>query len=113
MSEHDHNQNEFGSSHGSVGSYIVGFIISVVLTLSAFGAVAYKIFPTTGLIITISVLAVIQLLVQLVFFLHLDTSSSSRWNLMAFLFTLLVVVVLVFGSLWIMLSLNYNMMTDI
>jgi cytochrome o ubiquinol oxidase operon protein cyoD len=54
--------------------------------------------------------ALVQVVVHLVFFLHMNGSSDQRWNLMAFLFTLLIVAVLVGGSIWIMYHLNHNMM---
>jgi cytochrome o ubiquinol oxidase operon protein cyoD len=54
-------------------------------------------------------LAVVQLFVQLYFFLHMGDESKPRWNLMAFLFMLLVLVIVVFGSLWIMKNLDYHM----
>jgi cytochrome o ubiquinol oxidase operon protein cyoD len=53
-------------------------------------------------------IAVVQLIVQMVFFLHLG--SGSRWKLVTFYFTLLVVVIVVIGTIWIMNNLDYNMM---
>ncbi len=107
MSSVDHST---GSSHGSVISYIVGFVLSVVITCIAFYLVAYEVMTPSARICGIVVLALVQLLVQLIFFLHLNFSSEARWNLISFVFTAIVVLILVFGSLWIMLSLNYNMM---
>lgn len=95
--------------------YIIGFVSSVVLTVIAFGAVASHIetnqtIPSHDIVVPILIaLAVLQLIVQLVFFLHLGSESKPRLNLMAFLFMLLVVVIVVFGSLWIMQNLDYNM----
>jgi cytochrome o ubiquinol oxidase operon protein cyoD len=107
MSSVDHST---GSSHGSITSYIVGFLLSVVITCIAFYLVAYEVMTPGARICGIVVLALFQLLVQLIFFLHLNFSSEARWNLISFVFTVVVVLILVFGSLWIMLSLNYNMM---
>ncbi len=101
---------ESGCSHGSVTSYIIGFALSILITVAAFLIVGNKVFPIMGLYLSITVLALLQLLVQLSFFLHLNFKSEGRWNLMAFIFTLIVVLILVFGSMWIMYSLNYNMM---
>ena len=54
--------------------------------------------------------AVVQILVHLVCFLHMNTSSEERWNLVAFVFTALIIAILVVGSIWIMWNLNQNMM---
>jgi len=54
--------------------------------------------------------AVVQILVHLVCFLHMNASSEERWNLVAFVFTLLIIAIVVVGSIWIMWSLNENMM---
>ncbi|MBP9763797.1 MAG: cytochrome o ubiquinol oxidase subunit IV [Gammaproteobacteria bacterium] len=101
---------EFGSDHGTVKSYIVGFIISLVLTIIPFVIVAKHLLSNSGMYVVIGIFAVAQLFVQLVFFLHLSFKSQARWNLNVFLFTFLVVVILVLGSLWIMANLDYFMM---
>lgn len=100
---------EFGSDHGSVKSYIIGFIISIVLTVIPFTLVMKRMLTDKAMFVAIAVLALAQLFVQLVFFLHLSTNSKARWNLSVFIFTLVVVLILVIGSLWIMYSLNYYM----
>ena len=65
-----------------------------------------EIFSGWTLVGALAALAVAQLMVQLVFFLHLGTESKPRWNLTVVLFALMVVVILVFGSLWIMKNIN-------
>ena len=47
-----------------------------------------------------------------VYFLHMNTSSEERWNLVALLFTAMIIGIVVVGSLWIMYNLNINMMVD-
>ena len=96
-----------GASHGSVRSYVVGFILSVVLTVAAFGVVMG---PTES-IIAIAVLAFIQILVHLVFFLHMNTSSSQRWNVVAFGFTVMVAVIVIGGTLWVLHNVGAHMMS--
>jgi len=90
-------------------SYAIGFVSAVVLTLVAYFAIMSHWFTGLLQIGVIMGLAVIQLIVQLVFFLHLGREKGSRWKVASFFFMLLVLVVIVFGSLWIMYSLNYNM----
>lgn len=103
------------ASPGSIRAYITGFILSITLTSLAFFLVHTHlrnnhVFPTDKvMVICLSILAVTQLLVQLVFFLHLDKESRPRWNLTVLLFAVTVVIIIVAGSLWIMYHLNYNM----
>ena len=99
-----------GADQGSYTQYITGFIASIVLTLIPFWMVINGTFSTAFTVITVVTAAVAQLLVQLVFFMHLNTSSKQRWNVLALLFTLVIVAIVVGGSLWIMHHLNYNMM---
>jgi cytochrome o ubiquinol oxidase operon protein cyoD len=62
-------------------------------------------------ILAIAGLAFVQIIVHLVFFLHMNTSSAQRWNVMAFGFTVLTAVILIVGSLWIMHNVAMNMMS--
>jgi cytochrome o ubiquinol oxidase operon protein cyoD len=106
ISHHDHH----GGSHGSIGSYITGFVLSIVLTIIPYYIVVNHSFNNEIIYIVISVSAVMQLLIQLIFFLHLNSESKPRWNLTVFLFIILIVGILVIGTLWIMYNLDYNMM---
>lgn len=95
------------ASEGTLKSYTAGFVLSIALTLIAYALASRPVASGWDLIYTLAVLAVTQLFVQLVFFLHLGRESKPRWNLVVFSFALMVVVILVFGSLWIMKNLNY------
>ena len=97
--------------HGSTRGYIVGFVLSVVLTAVPFWLVMTGVLP--GMVATaliIFALALVQILVHVVFFLHLDTRSEGGWTLIAFIFTAVIVVIAIAGSIWIMYHLNTNMM---
>lgn len=96
--------------HGSVASYTIGFILSLVFTIIPYYIVTETTVGGWLLLAILMGFAVAQLLVQVIFFLHLGRESKPRWNLLAFLFMLLVVVIIVIGSLWIMDNLHYNMM---
>jgi cytochrome o ubiquinol oxidase operon protein cyoD len=109
MSDMSHD-NSHGSSHGSFSSYILGFLLSIVLTIIPYYVVVTHSFSNEIIYIIISCAAVFQLLIQLIFFLHLNSESKPRWNLTVFLFVLLIVGILVTGTLWIMYNLDYNMM---
>lgn len=93
-----------------ISSYVSGFILSVVLTLFSYFAVTNQLWDNNWLIFIITGLAVVQLVVQLIFFLHLGSEKGNSWKLVTFWFAVLVVGILVVGSLWIMFNLNYNMM---
>ena len=95
----------------SVSAYVTGFGLSLVLTGAAFLLVSRHTFSHTGLVVSIAALAIVQLFVQLVFFLNLDQERGARWNLQAAVFAVTVVVIIVGGSIWIMHNLNYHMTT--
>lgn len=90
-------------------TYIIGFVLSVVLTFAAYLLVVHQMFSATTVLLVIAALAVVQFTVQMVFFLHLGQESRPRWRLVAMLFMAVVVLILVYGSVWIMDNLNYNM----
>jgi cytochrome o ubiquinol oxidase subunit IV len=90
--------------------YIIGFVLSLLLTLAAYFSVINHVMSGTMIMLVIAGLAIAQLLVQLLFFLHLGQESKPRFNLLIFLFMVLVVGIVVIGSLWIMHHLDYNMM---
>ena len=105
-----HSHDSHDASHGSVKSYAIGFILSVLLTLIPFGLVMYPTLPKSITLMIVLAFAVIQVLVHLVYFLHLDRSEAQRENVIAFVFAGLVIVLLVGLSLWIMFSIHTYMM---
>lgn len=99
-------------TRASFTTYTIGFGLSVLLTTIAFWLVMGNVLTGNALYASLLGLAVIQLYVQLHFFIHLGHETKPRWNLLAFLFMVLVVLIIVIGSIWIMNSLNYNMMPE-
>ena len=99
-----------GASHGTLKSYVVGFILSLGLTALSFGAVMTGVLPRDMILPAITLLAVVQLLVQLLCFLHLGTAPEQRNNTVIFLLTTLLIATVVAGSLWVMHNANVNMM---
>ncbi|MNH18281.1 Cytochrome bo(3) ubiquinol oxidase subunit 4 [compost metagenome] len=93
----------------AVRLYVAGFVLAVVLTLAAYVVVMEQLFEQYVAVYILVGLALVQFAVQLVFFLHLGQERKPRWNMAVFFFTLLVLVVIVLGSLWIMYNLNYSM----
>lgn len=100
----------FGSKLKTLPSYLTGLFLSFVLTAIAFHAVEKHSLSNENLYILITALAVAQLFAQVICFLRLNTTKEGQWNTLPFLFTFIVVFVVVGGSLWIMWNLNYNMM---
>jgi cytochrome o ubiquinol oxidase operon protein cyoD len=103
------------TSHGehdvSLRGYLTGFVLSVILTAIPFwfvmtGALGSK----QATAIVIMTFAIVQIVVHMIFFLHMDAQSEGGWSLMALIFTLILVVIALTGSLWVMYHLNINMM---
>lgn len=114
---HEHIEPLPKPSEKSVQPYIAGFALSVALTIGAFMLVwAYQasdgqMYSRSLLLGLLAVLAIAQLLVQARFFLHVSRERKQRLNLVAALFTAMVVLTIVVGSIWIMQNLNYTMMS--
>lgn len=94
---------------GKYSSYTIGFIASVLLTFWAYILVINNTFSKNVIVVCIGLFAVFQFIIQVLFFLHLGREAKPRWKLITFLFMLMVVLILVFGSIWIMNNLNYRM----
>jgi cytochrome o ubiquinol oxidase operon protein cyoD len=94
----------------SLKSYCIGFFSSLILTLTSFFLVGKDVYSGNTLIYILMGLAAIQACVQLVCFLHIGEEEKPRFNLVTFLFMALVLVIIVFGSIWIMHHLSYNVM---
>jgi cytochrome o ubiquinol oxidase operon protein cyoD len=99
-----------GANRGSFKSYATGFILALVLTGIAFAFVMSGPFRQSAALFGVISAAILQIAVHLHYFLHLDRSSSARWNVMALIFTLLIMTLFVGGTMWIMYHLNYRMM---
>jgi cytochrome o ubiquinol oxidase subunit IV len=104
------NGQSASSQQGSPKSYLIGYALSVILTLVAFALVMVPSFAPWAIVAGIALTAVVQVLVHLCCFLHLDSSPAQRWNALAFVFTVIFVVLIVGGSLWIMYGLNARLM---
>lgn len=119
MSEHDaQNGDHHGEHHAdadayhaTVKGYAIGFLLSVVLTALPFWLVMGKLLPSehaTALVIV--VFAAIQMVVHMVYFLHMNAKVQGGWSLLALIFTAGLVLIMLAGSTWVMYHLNTNMM---
>lgn len=97
------------AGHTRLQTYVIGYVASVLLTVTAYALVRAHAFAKWTIVSLILALAMIQFLVQLLFFLHLGREGKPRWKLLVLLFMILVVSIIVGGSLWIMNNLNYRM----
>jgi len=100
-----------GEAHATFGGYMIGFGLSVVLTAIPFWLVMSGVLgsnQTTAL--AIIAFAVVQIVVHMIFFLHMSPRSEDGWTMMALIFTLVMVLITLAGSLWVMYHLNTNMM---
>ena len=109
--EHGHHEHGADTSHSSsLKAYIIGFVLSVILTAIPFGLVMYPQFATNTTILLVLAFAVVQVIVHLVFFLHMDSSPEQRETVVSFVFTVIILAIIIGGSMWIMQNLNHNTM---
>ena len=121
MSGHDHHDDRHGDHHGhdhddgashsTFKGYMTGFVLAVILTAIPFWLVMGKVLAsthTTSLVIL--GFAAVQIVVHMIYFLHMDAKSESGWNMLALIFTIVLVVITLAGSLWVMYHMNTNMM---
>ena len=99
-----------GENRGSLRSYVTGLVLALVLTAIPFGIMIHGGVTQATATISILTFALIQIVVHLTFFLHLNGSSAQRWNLVAFIFSAVIVVIVLGGSSWVMFHLRHNMM---
>ena len=104
---HDHHE----AGHGSRREYITGFVLSVILTAIPFWLVMGDVLGDK-LVTSVVVLglAVVQIVVHMIYFLHMNTKSEGGWTFLALIFTVTIVVITLCGSIWVMHHLNTNMM---
>ena len=113
---HPHGDTAPGDEHlgpddiaQGVKGYLIGFVMAVGLSAVSFYIARSTLVWAPSIPIALSVLAIAQMGVHLVFFLHITSGADNINNVMALAFGLLIVMLLVFGSIWIMTNMNHNM----
>jgi len=101
-----------GEVAAGVRGYILGLALAILLTIASFWAAQTNLIYQPGIPVALLVLAVAQMGIHLIFFLHITTSPDNTNNILALAFGVLIACIVVFGSLWIMTHLNYNLMPD-
>lgn len=109
---HDSEAHVEGAPHASFRDYMVGFGLSVVLTIIPFWLVMGDVLDSANLTVFLIVaFGAVQMIVHMIYFLHLNTKSEAGWVLISLAFTVMLVVITVAGSIWIMAHLDGNMMS--
>lgn len=106
-----HGEQHPPGAHGTFRSYMTGFILSVILTAIPFWLVMGDVLnDTLKTSIVIMALAAVQIVVHMIYFLHMNTKSEGGWTFMTLAFTLTLVVITLVGSIWVMYHMDQNMM---
>jgi cytochrome o ubiquinol oxidase operon protein cyoD len=108
--QHDDHHGDDGY-HATLKGYLIGFVLSVVLTAIPFWLVMDKVIASsTGTAFAILGIGAVQMVVHMVYFLHMDAKAEGGWSLLALLFTGALLVIMLAGSVWVMYHLDANMM---
>ena len=109
--EHSHGHHGETEGHGSFKGYLIGFILSVILTAIPFWLVMADVLSSsTATAVAVMLLAVVQIVVHMIYFLHMNSKAEGGWSMLALIFTIVIVAITISGSLWVMYHLNTNMM---
>jgi cytochrome o ubiquinol oxidase operon protein cyoD len=107
----DHATPPVMEGHGSKRSYLLGFALSAVLTAIPFWLVMSGALGSRGATAAVVILfAALQIIVHTICFLHVNTQAEGGWTMIAYIFTAVILLITIAGSLWIMYHLNSNMM---
>lgn len=119
MSTHDlhaghddhHDDHDDGAPHSTFSGYMVGFVLSIILTAIPFWLVMAKIIDNrTTAVLVLGAFAVAQILVHMVCFLHMNGKVEGGWTMVSTIFTVVFVAIAIAGTLWVMFHMNTNMM---
>lgn len=116
MSEHNHDHHADHADdnlayHATVKGYVVGFLLSVVLTAIPFWLVMGQVLPSKNITaLVILAFAAVQMVVHMIYFLHMNSKVEGGWSLLALIFTAALVLIMLAGSIWVMYHMNANMM---
>ena len=108
-----HDEHDGGHAPSTFKGYMTGFILSVILTVIPFWLVMGNVLkaPDTTALVILAIGAV-QMIVHMIYFLHMSPRSEGGWTMLALIFTIIIVAIAMAGSLWVMYHLNTNMMPD-
>jgi cytochrome o ubiquinol oxidase subunit IV len=111
VNQHGHDEHSSSVPHSTLKGYVIGFVLAVILTAIPFYLVMTNVIKdasTAGLVLL--GLAAIQVVVHMIYFLHMNSKLEQGWTLLALVFTLMLLVIMMAGSIWVMYHMNHNMM---
>ena len=117
MSDHHHHGHaDHGHGHDahavhySAKDYTIGFVLAVILTVIPFWLVMGNVLAPEMTRFVIMGFAAVQVVVHMIYFLHMNSKSEGGWNMMALILTIILLVIVLGGSIWVMYHMNANMM---
>ncbi|MVT36854.1 cytochrome o ubiquinol oxidase subunit IV [Paracidovorax citrulli] len=109
---HDDHRHDDGP-HSTFSGYMVGFVLSVILTAIPFWLVMAKVISDRNTaVLVLGAFAVVQILVHMVCFLHMNGKVEGGWTMLSTIFTVVFVAIAIAGTLWVMFHMNTNMMPE-
>jgi cytochrome o ubiquinol oxidase operon protein cyoD len=109
---HDGHHGDTGP-HSSFSGYMTGFVLSIVLTAIPFWLVMAKVITERNTaVLVLGAFAVVQILVHMVCFLHMNGKVEGGWTLLSTIFTVVFVAIAIAGTLWVMYQMNAHMMPE-
>ena len=108
---HDDHHGHDEGPHSTFSGYMIGFVLSIVLTAIPFWLVMNNVIADrTVAVLVLGAFAVVQILVHMVFFLHMNGKVEGGWTMLSTIFTVVFVAIAIAGTLWVMFHMNTNMM---
>lgn len=109
--QHDHHGDE--EIHVTTSGYVTGFILAVILTVIPFGLVMGNVIENRfTAVMVLGLFAVVQVVVHMYFFLHMNGKMQGGWTMMSTIFAVIFVAITLAGTLWVMFHMNTNMMPE-
>jgi cytochrome o ubiquinol oxidase operon protein cyoD len=108
--DHGHHDDPLAEYHVSYKGYFIGFLLSVILTVIPFWLVMAKVLPADMTKLIILAFAAVQIVVHMVYFLHMNGKVESGWSMLSLIFTVVFVGIILAGTVWVMYHMNTNMM---
>lgn len=109
--DHDSHDHHDDAPHSTFSGYMIGFMASVILTAIPFWLVMGDVLPSrNATIVVILGFALVQIIVHMIYFLHMNFQSEGGWTMLSLIFTVVLLFITLAGSLWVMYHMNVNMM---
>jgi cytochrome o ubiquinol oxidase operon protein cyoD len=109
--DHGHGHDHANEPHSTFSGYMTGFVLSIILTAIPFWLVMAKVITDRPIaVMVLGAFAVVQILVHMVYFLHMNGKVEGGWTLLSTIFTVVFVAIAIAGTLWVMFHMNSNMM---